>query len=198
MTLSLSRTLFLGIFTLALLGGCADEQIRLGLQRAALTAPSPTSDAEAMFAEAYRLEQRADFGHAAQYYNVVVDRYPSSPLAEIAKQRLAGLSSGDTTAAAAAADPATLAAGDYACTIEGLYPNQARWCGLVRQVRTPYFLVEVTDVHLNSLMALWFSRSTCTGNQMLTWFSRGNQVWVPSSCLGIAPVPAAKRTAAAH
>ena len=38
MTLSLSRTLCLGIFALALLGGCADEQIRLGLQRAALTA----------------------------------------------------------------------------------------------------------------------------------------------------------------
>jgi len=73
--------------------------------------------------------------------------------------------------------------GDYACTVEGLYPNQARWCGVVRQLRSPYFLVEVTDLHLNSWTALWFSASTCTGDRTLTWFSQGNQVWVPRNCI---------------
>jgi len=41
----------------------------------------------------------------------------------------------------------------------------------------------VRDVHLNSWLALWFSRSTCTGNQLLTIFSQGDQVWVPRTCL---------------
>jgi len=174
-------TLVSGIFAAVLLAGCnADGTPRFGPQRAGLTAPAPSSDAEAVFAEAYRLEQRAAFGEAVQYYNLVIDRFPASPLVGIAQQRVAGLAG---QAAVAAPETPALAPGDYACTVEGLYPNKARWCGVVRQMRSPYFLIEVTDLHLNSWTALWFSRSTCTGDRMLTWFSQGNQIWVPSSCL---------------
>jgi hypothetical protein len=174
------HALISGFFAAVLLAGCADDTIRLGFQRASLTAPAATSDAEAVFAEAYRLEQHAAFGQAVQYYNVVIDRFPASPLVSIAQERVASLAG---RAAVAAPEASALVQGDYACTVEGLYPNKARWCGVVRQMRTPYFLVEVTDLHLNSWMALWFSSSTCTGDRTLTWFSQGNQIWVPRTCL---------------
>ena len=175
------RALVPAVFAALLLAGCnSDGTPRFGPQRAALTAPTPTSDAEAVFAEAYRLEQRAAFGEAAQYYNLVIDRFPASPLVGIARERVARLAG---QGAVAAAETPALAPGDYACTVEGLYPNKARWCGVVRQMRNPYFLVEVTDLHLNSWAAVWFSRSTCTGDRLLTWFSQGNQIWVPATCL---------------
>jgi hypothetical protein len=165
----------------SVLVGCIDGPPRFGVQRAALVDnPGQSSDAEAVFAEAYRLEQRASFGQAVQYYNLVVDRFPASPLADIARTRVAGLA-GQT--AVAPTDASVLAPGDYACTVEGLYPNKARWCGVVRQIRHPYFLVEVSDLRLNSWLAFWFSRSTCTGDHMLNWFSQGDQVWVPRTCL---------------
>lgn len=175
-------TLVSGIFAAVLLAGCtaADGSPRFWPQRAALTQPQPASDAEAVFAEAYRLEQHAAFGDAVQYYNIVIDRFPASPLVGIARERVAALAG---QAAVAAPETPALALGDYACTVEGLYPNKARWCGVVRQMRSPYFLVEVTDLHLNAWNALWFSRSTCTGDRTLTWFSQGNQIWVPRSCL---------------
>ncbi len=133
-----------------------------------------------MFAEAYRLEQRAAFAQAVQYYNLVIDRFPGSPLVAIARERVTGLAGQQ---AVAVAEPSALVPGDFACTVDGLYPNQARWCGVVRQMRAPYFQVEVTDVRLNSWFAWWFSRSTCTGDAMLSWFSQGQRVWVPRSCL---------------
>jgi hypothetical protein len=183
--------LFTGLFVAALLVGCADDQIRLGLQRAGLNDPVPTSDAEAVFAEAYRLEQHAAFGEAVQYYNIVTDRYPTSPLAGIAQERVTRLNGqpngqgNGQVAAVAAPEPAALAPGDYVCTAEGLYPNQARWCGRVRRLRTPYVMLEVTELHLNSWLAMWFSASTCTGDRTLSWFSRGAQVWVPRRCLDV-------------
>ncbi|HUA55330.1 MAG TPA: hypothetical protein VMB81_24325 [Candidatus Sulfotelmatobacter sp.] len=162
-----------------LLAACASVGPH-GVQRAALGDVPSGTDAEAVFAEAYRLEQHAQFGEAKQYYNLVIDRFPGSPLVAIAQERVARLAGGQ---AVAVAEPSVLAPGDYACTLDGLYPNDARWCGVVRQMRYPYFLIEVRDVHLNSWLALWFSRSTCTGNQLLTIFSQGDQVWVPRTCL---------------
>jgi hypothetical protein len=165
----------------AVLGACTAGQPPLWLQqRAALTDGKPSSDAEAVFAEAYRLEQRASFGQAVQYYNLVIDRFPGSPLVGIAQERVAQLAGQQ---AVAVAEPAALAPGDYACTVAGLYPKQARWCGVVRQLRYPYYLVEVSQLSFNSLLAFWFSRSTCTGDRLLTWWSQGEQVWVPRSCL---------------
>ena len=168
------------VLAAALLTACAGATPRAGLQRAALTDGAGASDAEALFAEAYRLEQRAAFGQAAQYYNLVIDRFPGSPLVGIAEERVARLAGQQ---AVAVNEPTALAPGDYACTLQGLYPNQARWCGVVRQMRYPYFLVEVTDLHLNAWYALWFSASTCTGDRMLTWFSQGDRIWIPRTCL---------------
>lgn len=191
--LTMARTarnaLFMGLFAVLLLAGCADDQIRLGLQRAGLDQPVPTSDAEALFAEAYRLEQHAAFNEAVQYYNIVSDRYPSSPLAAIAHERTARL--GGQVAAVAVPEPAALAPGDYVCTAEGLYPDQSRWCGRVRALRNPYVRLEVTELHLHSWLAMWFSASTCTGDRTLSWFSRGAQVWVPRNCLDVQTAAAA-------
>jgi hypothetical protein len=164
----------------ALLAACTGASPPAGLQRAALTDGTGGSDVEALFAEAYRLEQSAAFGQALQYYNLVIDRFPGSPLVGIAEERVAQLAGQQAVAVNA---PTALVPGDYACTLQGLYPNRARWCGVVRQMRYPYFLIEVTDLHLNSWYALWFSRSTCTGDRLLTWFSQGDRVWVPRTCL---------------
>ncbi len=168
------------LFAAAMVAGCTSVANRMGLQRAALTDGAPSSDAEAVFAEAYRLEQKAAFVQALQYYNLVIDRFPGSPLVTIAQERVARLAGQQ---AVAVAEPSALAPGDFACTVNGLYPNQARWCGVVRQMRYPYFLVEVSDVQLKSWFALWFNASTCTGDRMLTWFSQGDQIWVPRTCL---------------
>ncbi len=161
------------------LAGCAGG-VRLGAQRAALSDGAVGSEAEAVFAEAYRLEQRAAFAQALQYYNLVIDRFPGSPLVAIAEQRVAQLAGQQ---AVAVGEPSVLGPGDYACTVEGLYARQARWCGVVRQLRYPYFLVEVRDVRFNSWFNFWFDRSTCTGDTLLSWFSQGDQIWIPRTCL---------------
>ncbi len=176
-----SGTLFTLAMAALLVGGCAGFDPRPAIQRAALTeTPTGGSDAEAVFAEAYRLEQRAAFSQALQYYNLVIDRFPGSPLVDIARERVAGLAGQQ---AVAVTEPSARVAGVFAGTREGLYTHQARWCGVVRQMRAPYFQVEVTDVRLNSWFAWWFNRSTCTGDTMLTWFSQGQRVWVPRECL---------------
>ena len=169
--------LLAGVFVLA---GCAVSGPRFGPQRAALTDGAVASDAEAVFAEAYRLEQRAAFAQALQYYNLVIDRFPGSPLVVIAEQRVALLAGQQ---AVAVNEPSVLGPGDYACTIDGLFARQARWCGVVRQLRYPYFLVEVRDVQFNSWFTFWFTRSTCTGDTLLSWFSQGDQIWIPRTCL---------------
>ena len=162
------------------LAGCAAGGPRIGPQRAALSDGAVASDAEAVFAEAYRLEQRAAFAQALQYYNLVIDRFPGSPLVVIAEQRVALLAGQQ---AVAVNEPSVLGPGDYACTIDGLFARQARWCGVVRQLRYPYFLVEVRDVQFNSWFTFWFTRSTCTGDTLLSWFSQGDQIWIPRTCL---------------
>lgn len=163
-----------------LLAGCIDGKPQFFTQRAALSDGQATSDAEAVFAEAYRLEQRAAFVQALQYYNLVIDRFPASPLVAIAQERVGRLGGQQ---AVAVPDGTALAPGDYACTVDGLYPNKARWCGVVRQMRYPYYLMEISDLRLNAWYALWLGRSTCTGDRLLSWFSQGDQVWVPRQCL---------------
>src|SRR5579862_1628191 len=109
------RLLVQGLIAAFLLAASSLESARFGPQPAALTAPLPTSDAEAVFAEAYRLEQRAAFGQAVQYYNLVIDRFPASPLVDIAKERVGRLAGQQ---AVAVPEASALVAGDYACTVE--------------------------------------------------------------------------------
>ncbi len=163
-----------------LLAGCYGTDSQYWRQRAALSDGGATSEAEAVFAEAYRLEQKAQFAQALQYYNLVIDRFPASPLVSIAQERVRTLAGQQ---AVGQTDKTALAPGDYACTVDGLYPNKAGWCGVVRQMRYPYYLMQISDLRLNAWYALWLGRSSCTGDRLLSWFSQGDQIWVPRTCL---------------
>lgn len=132
--------------------------------------------AEALFAEAYRLEASASPGDAAGHYRLLLERFPASPLATVARERLAIL-----PAPPGPAQPYQI--GDFACTAVGLYPGKARWCGIVRERRTDQLLVEVAEIRLDTLFALGFNASVCTGQRFIGYFSHGDRVWIPSTCL---------------
>ena len=138
------------------------------------------ADPEATFARAYWYEAQGATGEAIRDYDVVIEQHPRSPLAAIARERLGGLGGGGP---AAAADPGDIAQGDAACTAPGLYPKDGRWCGIVRKRFDPYVQVEVTHLRFGTIWALGFSRSVCTGNRFLGYFSYGERVWVPRTCL---------------
>jgi hypothetical protein len=72
------------------------------------------------------------------------------------------------------------------CSQNGLYANDARWCGIVTFDEGEFMRVEVTDVRLNAFGQIGITRSTCTGNTFLTWFSRGASVRVPKRCMTVA------------
>lgn len=132
--------------------------------------------AEALFAEAYRLETSASPGDAATQYRLLLERFPASPLAAVARERLAIL-----PAPPGPAQPYQI--GDFACTAAGLYPGKARWCGIVRERRPDQLLVEVAEIRLDTLFALGFNPSVCTGQRFIGYFSHGDRVWIPSACL---------------
>ena len=69
------------------------------------------------------------------------------------------------------------------CTRPGLYDNGAKWCGTVRRDEGQYIRVEVADVELPRFGTIGISRSVCTGNTFLNWFSRGSLVLVPKTCM---------------
>lgn len=71
------------------------------------------------------------------------------------------------------------------CSQNGLYANDARWCGIVTFDEGQFVRVEVTDVRLNAFGQIGITRSTCTGNTFLTWFSRGTSVRVPKRCMAL-------------
>ena len=72
------------------------------------------------------------------------------------------------------------------CSQNGLYANDARWCGIVTFDEGEFMRVEVTDVRLNAFGQIGITRSACTGNTFLTWFSRGTSVRVPKRCMTVA------------
>lgn len=69
------------------------------------------------------------------------------------------------------------------CTRPGTYESGAKWCGTVRRDEGQYFRVDVADVELPRFGTIGISRSVCTGNTFLNWFSRGSQVLVPKTCM---------------
>ncbi len=71
------------------------------------------------------------------------------------------------------------------CTQEGIYGNEARWCGLVRFDEGEFLRVEIRDVKLPSFGQIGITRSACTGNQLVTWFSRGTSLRVPKRCMTV-------------
>jgi hypothetical protein len=141
------------------------------------------TDPEAMFARAYWSEAQGATSEAMRDYDDVVERHPGSPLAAVARERLNTLGSSAAGSSAADADPGALAQGDAVCTAPGLYPRDGRWCGIVRKRFDPYVEVEVTHLRFGTIWAIGFSRSVCTGNRFLGYFSYGERVWVPRTCL---------------
>jgi hypothetical protein len=141
--------------------------------------PAASASIEAVFARAYWSEASGAEGDALRDYDTLAARYPESPLAAVARERAQSLS-GKRHAVA----PDDFTEGDVACTAPELYPNRARWCGVVRRTHGPYYLVEVTQLEFGTIWTFGFSRSVCTGNQFLSWFAYGDQIWVPRDCLG--------------
>ncbi len=71
------------------------------------------------------------------------------------------------------------------CSQNGLYANDARWCGIVTFDEGQFMRVEVTDITINGFGQIGITRSTCTGNTFLTWFSRGTSIRVPKRCMQV-------------
>lgn len=71
------------------------------------------------------------------------------------------------------------------CSRRGLYEGDAKWCGVVRRDNVDHLVVEIRDVYFNSFGMIGITRSTCTGDAFLTWFSRGSTVRVPKKCMTI-------------
>ncbi len=71
------------------------------------------------------------------------------------------------------------------CSQNGIYANDARWCGIVTFDEGQFMRVEVTDITINGFGQIGITRSTCTGNTFLTWFSRGTSVRVPKRCMQV-------------
>jgi len=141
--------------------------------------------AETAFADAWRYDAAGASAESVRAWSEFVDRFDDSPLAPIARERLAAL------AFRPAAMPAalTFAKDDYVCTGPGFYYRDARWCGRVRTGADPWYLVELGSLQLKTVWAFGFKPSTCTGNRYLGYFSYGTQVWVPRDCLVTMKLP---------
>ncbi|MBT3402027.1 MAG: hypothetical protein HN420_18800, partial [Rhodospirillaceae bacterium] len=50
------------------------------------------------------------------------------------------------------------------CSQNGIYANDARWCGIVTFDEGQFMRVEVTDIKINGFGQIGITRSTCTGN----------------------------------
>jgi hypothetical protein len=88
--------------------------------------------------------------------------------------------------------PASLSAGRQSaspalhrrvCTRRGLYEAESGWCGTVTSEQDGDFWVRIDNVHLRGFAMIGITRSACTGNTFLTWFSRGASVRVPRECM---------------
>jgi hypothetical protein len=69
------------------------------------------------------------------------------------------------------------------CSRDGLYESDSGWCGTVTSEQGPYYWVRVDGVHLRGFATIGITRSVCTGNNFLTWFSLGASVKVPKQCM---------------
>lgn len=69
------------------------------------------------------------------------------------------------------------------CTRRDMYENNSGWCGIVTTVEQEAFRVEVRRIHLRGFGTIGITRSTCTGNTFMNWFSRGTVVRVPQACM---------------
>lgn len=163
---------------------------------AALPAPAGI-DTDGHFVQAFALERSGQYRQAAQVYHAIALASPGSAAGNLASERMALLAAyippppppaSGAMAAAFVPPPAPVArqpsmAGRRVCSARGLYPNDGRWCGVVREQDGIEILVEVAEVKTNAFFTIGFAASECTGGRFLTWFSRGANVWVPATCM---------------
>ena len=180
-----------------------------------IAASPVTTTADVLFSSAYQLELQGRYAGAERLYHDLLVAHPSSPTALLANARLESLRQSRGTAQAAsprqseyvvsanspsprysglplrgtAGNPAlALESGlinKTVCSQNGLYGNDARWCGIVTFDEGKFMRVEVTDIKVNGFGQIGITRSTCTGNTFLTWFSRGTSIRVPKRCMQV-------------
>ncbi|MCW5730870.1 MAG: hypothetical protein KIT20_08945 [Alphaproteobacteria bacterium] len=157
--------------------------------------PAPMADTDSHFVHAFALERAGQYQQAAQVYQAIAMASPGTSAGNLAYERMALLGAymppppiSSAVPAAFQPPPAPVArqasmAGRRVCSARGLYPNDGRWCGVVREQDGAEVLVEVAEVKTNAFFTIGFAASECTGGRFLTWFSRGANVWVPASCM---------------
>ncbi len=169
-----------------------------------------TTAADKAFAEGYRAERAGRFYEAEKAYEKIMVAHPSAPSAMLANARLESLRArgsnvrvgGRARVVAVNApnpvrsqsEPGTRVGrlslykdsadlGRTVCTINGLYEDGAKWCGIIIRDEVSHFRVEVRRVELPGFGTIGIGRSTCTGNTFINWFSRGGAVRVPKQCM---------------
>ena len=166
---------------------------------------TPSVSPDRLFSQGYRLELAGQRQAAARVYDEVLLQHPSAPSALLANARLVQLRQPQpvqrTQASVVAVNsptpngsprPASLAPSRASpasalhrqvCSRGGLYESDSGWCGTVTGEQGPYYWVRVDGVHLRGFATIGITRSTCTGNNFLNWFSLGSSVKVPKQCM---------------
>lgn len=177
---------------------------------AAANGIADAGDADKLFTQAYRSERAGHFYEAEKIYEQILMQFPSAQSAMLANARLDALRDRANGARAASqAGAARVVAvnapnpphrddarvdrpslviesadvGRRVCTVDDLYEDGARWCGVVVRDERSHFRVEVRRVELPGFGTIGIGRSTCTGNTFINWFSPGATVRVPKQCL---------------
>jgi hypothetical protein len=166
-----------------------------------------SATADRLFTQGYQLERAGRLDQAARTYERILLEYPSAPSAVLANARLEALRRPDREALAAGIEPAAgpsgaayspnghaprngggldappPSVGRGVCTRDGLYEGGARWCGIVTGDEGSHVQAEVRQLELPGFGTIGISRSRCTGDTLVTWFSRGTTLRVPKQCL---------------
>ena len=141
------------------------------LQRAstgtgALPSLAPPQQAESIFVQGYAAERAGRDREAAQLYAQLVNAYPTTGIAAMARERRATLQRRANAPSRATTLPSEVSmAGAYLCTRRGLYPNESKWCGFVRGEIEDQLRVEVREISYNGLFIE--ASSPATANALL-------------------------------
>lgn len=168
----------------------------------AAAVPALPSNADAGFVAAYALERAGQYEQAQAMYGRIAAEHAGTPSGMMAGDRMQQIAAfvpnrmqpqpqTQATPAAFQPPPASVArpaqprdfTAKRVCSARGLYPNDARWCGVIRKQDGEEMLVQVSEVRTNGFFSIGIGASECTGGQFLGWFARGTEVWVPARCM---------------
>lgn len=154
---------------------------------------TPASDAESRFVAGFGLERSGRQVEAMQAYNGLIAAYPDTPSAALARERLNLLAQAAPRAPMAAAAPAVptpgarptagARAGQYLCTVPGLFGAGSLWCGHVTGEDTERYELVIRRVSVAGLLNIGFSKAPCTGETFISQLSVGQKVVVPKGCM---------------